>query len=270
MGTPGGSFAEYALAWKYTTFFIPSRTSFPEAATLPLAAMTAAVGLYIRLGLPEPWSPSRPAEGEKIPLLVYGAATAVGAFAIQLAKASGLGPIIGVAGKAVPFAEGLIDKSKGDAIIDYRAGDSSVVSGIKSTLNAAGLQESDLKYVFDAVSEGSSFTNIAAVISPKEGKTTHVLPAERFGPKGFKYPEAVKSSLTMVGSVHDDAKDFGSVWFHYFTRLLDDGRLKAHPFEERAGGLEGVGEAMKDLKEGKASAVKYVFKIGDTPGLKAS
>jgi hypothetical protein len=35
--------------------------------------MTAAVGLYMRLGLPEPWD----ATTEKIPLIVYGASGAV-------------------------------------------------------------------------------------------------------------------------------------------------------------------------------------------------
>jgi NADPH2:quinone reductase len=29
------------------------------------------------------------------------------------------------------------------------------------------------------------------------------------------------------------------------------------------GGLEGVEEGLRNLKEGKASAVKYVFKIGE-------
>lgn len=272
MGTAGGSYAEYAVAWKHTTFFIPSSTSFAEASTLPLAAMTAAIGLFVRLGLPEPWSPAAPKDSKKIPLLVYGAATAVGAFAIQLAKASGLGPIIGVAGKAVPFADTLIDKSKGDTIVDYRSGDEAVVKGIKEALKSAGLQEGDLKYVFDTVSEGSSFTNIAAVVNPSNGQTTHVLPAARFAPEGFKYPDGVTTSLTMVGSVHEgrtdysapeDDKDFGYVWFRYFTRLLEDGRLKPHPYQER-GGLGEVGEALKDLKAGKASATKYVFKVADT------
>ena len=30
--------------------------------------------------------------------------------------------------------------------------------------------------------------------------------------------------------------------------------------------MEGVEKALTNLKEGKASAVKYVFKIADTPG----
>jgi len=263
MGTLGGSYAEYAVAWKHTTFPIPKSVSYPAAATLPLAAMTAALGLFVRLGLPEPWSPARPKEGENVPILIYGAATAVGAFAIQFAKASGLGPVIGVAGRAVPFAEKLIDKSKGDAIVDYRNGDEAVISGIKDALKAAGLKATDLKYSFDAVSEGSSWDNVAAVLDPKNGQTTHVLPADGYARDGFKFVEGIKSSLTMVGSVHGEDKDFGFVWFRYFARLLEDGRLKPHPFEER-GGLANVGDALKDLKAGRASAVKYVFNIGQS------
>ncbi|KAK9489929.1 hypothetical protein V1508DRAFT_400377 [Lipomyces doorenjongii] len=59
----------------------------------------------------------------KQPKLVYGAASAVGAFALQFAKLSGLHLIIGAGGRGILFAESLIDKSKGDAIIDYRNGD---------------------------------------------------------------------------------------------------------------------------------------------------
>jgi len=84
--------------------------------------------------------------------------------------------------------------------------------------------------------------------------------------KGFKYPNSIEYSMTMVGVVHGDQKDFGYVWFRYFSRLLEDGQLKPHPSEVRAGGLGGVSGALKDLKEGKASAVKYVFDVGKTEG----
>jgi NADPH:quinone reductase len=43
--------------------------------------MTAAIGLYMRLRLPEPWH----ATTSPLPLIVYGASGAVGAFAIKLA-----------------------------------------------------------------------------------------------------------------------------------------------------------------------------------------
>jgi NADPH2:quinone reductase len=260
MGKPGGSYAEYAVAWKHTTFHIPTNVSFQEAATIPLAALTSAVGLYVRLGLPEPWSPAKP-KGPH-PILVYGAASAVGAYAIQFAKLSGLHPIIGVAGRGIPFAETLIDKSKGDTIVDYRNGNDAVVQGIKDALKGEKLH-----YSFDGISENGSHENIAAVLDQSGSYVTHVLPPENFAPKGFKYPEGIENNLTMVGSVHAADKDFGYVWSQYFTRLLEDGRLKAHPYEERDGGLGGVGQALKDLKDGKASAVKYVFEVAKTEGL---
>lgn len=257
MGKPAGSFAEYAVAWQHTTFHLPHNISFEQAATIPLAAMTSAIGLYLRLGLSEPWSTAKPAG--KQPLLVYGAASAVGAFAIQFANLSGIHPIIGVAGRGIPFAESLIDKSKGDAIIDYRDGDEAVVSGIKKALEAAGCGDIPLRYCYDAISEKGSHENSTAVLDPKEGHVTYVLPI----PKGFAYPEGVKHSLCWVGSVHNGEESFGYVWFRFFSRLLAEGQLKPHPFEER-GGLEGLSAALKDLQSGKASATKYVFKIGET------
>jgi NADPH:quinone reductase-like Zn-dependent oxidoreductase len=48
--------------------------------------MTAAVGLYQRLGLPEPWN----ATMTKTPLIVYGGSGAVGAYAIKLAQLSNI------------------------------------------------------------------------------------------------------------------------------------------------------------------------------------
>ena len=56
-----------------------------------------------------------------------------------------------------------------------------------------------------------------------------------------------------------------------FTKLiatyLNDGKLKAHPYEVVEGGLNGVETALKALRGGKVSAMKYVVRIADTPGL---
>ena len=266
MMAAGGSYAEYGVAKATATFHVPAQTTFEEASTLPLAAMTAAVGLFGRLAIPEPWAPDAPSvTAARTPLLVYGAATAVGAFAIQLARAAGVHPIIGVAGRGIPFAESLVDASKGDAIVDYRKGDDAVVVGIKEALRKAGVVE--LKLAYDAVSENGSHENIAAVLAESGAAVTHVLPWDKFArTKGFQYPAYIKPSLTSVGSVHNVAEDFGYVWFKFFTRLLETGRLKGHPYEVQPGGLAGLSAALKNLKAGKASAVKYVFRIADTEG----
>ena len=54
MITPNGAFGEYGVAPENTTMHLPPDVSFEEAATIPLAAMTAALGLYQRLKLPLP------------------------------------------------------------------------------------------------------------------------------------------------------------------------------------------------------------------------
>lgn len=216
MMKPGGSFAEYAVGWAHTTFKIPAKTSFEDAATLPLAAMTSALGLYLRLRLPAPWTPATKAT----PLVVYGGASAVGAFAIKLAVLSGIHPIVAVAGNGIKYVETLIDRSKGDTIIDYRSGDAAVVSGIRDALKGA-----KLNYAFDAVSEHNSHTNIVQVLEP-DGAITLVLPGKKY--EGI--PDTVSQTITSVGASHGDAKDFAYVFFRYFARGLDEVSLCFLPF----------------------------------------
>ncbi|KAF1978860.1 zinc-binding oxidoreductase-like protein ToxD [Bimuria novae-zelandiae CBS 107.79] len=258
MMTPYGSFAEYAVGWQHTTFHIPKKTSFEDAATIPLAAMTAAIGLHLRLGLDAPWVPN--SKNPETPLVVYGGASAVGAFAIKLAQRANIHPIIAVAGRGIPFVEGLLDKSKGDTVVDYRKGDENVVSGIKEALKGKKLY-----YAFDAVSEHNSYLNIVQALE-KDGRLTLVLPGKKY--EGI--PETVNKTTTSVGSAHKEDKDFAYIFFRYLARGLDEDWFTPHPPEVVKGGLEGVQKALTDLKEGNASAVKYVFRIGDTPGAQAA
>lgn len=256
-----GSFAEYAIAPAITTFHLPLETSFEEAATIPLAAGTAALGLFARLSLPEPWQ-NMPADGHKGPragpLLIYGAASAVGAFTIQLAKRANIGPIIAVAGRGIPFVESLLDKNAGDAIVDYRKGDEPVVNSIKAAVPSG----KPLKYCFDATSEKGSFQNAFKALDPQGSKITLVIPiADKSA-----IPSNIESSFTMVGDVHAAHADFGAAWYRLFRKGLQDGWLKAHPFEVVPGGLTGLETGLKNLEQGKASAVKYVFRVGETPG----
>lgn len=249
MRTAGGSFAEYAVGWAHTTFHIPNNVSWEEASTIPLAAMTAAIGMFVRLGLPQPWTPAK----AETPLVVYGGAAAVGAYAIKFAQLANIHPIIAVAGKAEKFVESLIDRSKGDTIVDYRKGNEAVVQGIKDALKGK-----KLNYAFDATSEHGSYTNIVQVLEPA-GHLTLVLPGKNY--KGI--PETVKKTETMVGTAHGAESAFAHVYFRYIAQGLKEGWFKAHPFEVVPGGLEGVEKGLSDLKNGKASGVKYVFKIGE-------
>lgn len=274
MMVPGGSYAEYALSWSHTTFHIPKKTSFEEAATLPLAGMTAAVGLYQRLSLPLPWHPT----SEQIPLIVYGAASAVGSYAIQLAQLSNIHPLICVAGRGIAHVEGLIDKSKGDVIIDYRNGDEAIVKEFKEAVKHTSSEK--IQYAFDAVSEKGSYLNICKVLDPSSGAITLVLPGKDYA----EIPEGVTKSTTMVGAVFKDMdtnswekntggrtgnQEFAFVFYRFMARGLQEGWFRSHPYEVVPGGLGGVERGLTNLKEGKASAVKYVFRIAETEGLRS-
>ncbi|KAI1618309.1 NADPH2:quinone reductase [Exophiala viscosa] len=262
MTKPHGAFAEYAIAPAKTIFHIPESTSFEEAATIPLAAMTAAVGLFCRLDLPEPWVAGPRRDTLKGGVVVYGASGAVGAFAVKLLVRAKIHPIICVAGRASSFVEGLIDRSKGDTVIDYRSGADKVVEAIRQALP----KDQKLMYAFDAVSEKGSYQQIIKVLDP-QGHITLVLPGKKY--EGI--PETVHKTTTTVGAVHgfpDDLTDFGYAWFRLFGLGLKEGWFSGHPFEVVPGGLGGVQTGLHNLKDGKASAVKYVYHIEETEGLK--
>lgn len=257
MGTPGGSFAEYAIGMQHTTFHIPKNVSFEEAATIPLAAMTAALGIYQHLEFPYPWAPVK----KSTPLVVYGGAAAVGAFAIKFARLANIHPIIAVAGRGQQFVEGLIDRSKGDTVVDYRDGNEAVVRGLR-----AALKGQKLWHAFDATVDHGSYANILQVLEPT-GRLTTVNPFEEY--KGV--PATVKLTKVNVGACHGayglDEKDFTYIMLRYIGKSLAVESFKAHPYQIVPGGLEGVETGLKSLKDGNASGFKFVFRIGDTPGI---
>lgn len=228
--------------------------------------MTAALGVFSRLGLSDPWTPRHPGN----PVLIYGGATAVGSFALKFAAKANIHPLIVVAGGGTKYVESLIDRSKGDAIVDYRKGADSLVEEIQSLLVQFKVKK--LLHAFDTVCAHGSFKNILHLLDPDHGKVACVLPLteDQLSPSTGN----VEILQTNVRCVHGQPgcligdTDFGFIYFRYFARGLTEGWFSGHPYQVREGGLNGVEGALRDLKVGKASAVKYVFRIEDTPALK--
>lgn len=222
---------------------------------MPLAALTAAVGLARHLRLPQPWTPVAlsPSPEAATPLVIYGAASAVGIYAVQLAARAGIHPLICVAGQSGAHVAQFLDEARGDVVLDYRAGDDKLVEGIRA---AAGGRP--LLHAYDAVSEKGSYENLGRALSPG-GLITTVLPH-----KEENVPKEIGVIRTMVGSVHNEDKDLGFVYMRYFAKGLQEGWFKAQPQEVVPGGLGGVQTGLENLKAGKANAVKYVFRIADT------
>ncbi|KAK5056702.1 hypothetical protein LTR84_012234 [Exophiala bonariae] len=185
---PGGSYAEYAIAPSRTTFHIPRNISFEEAATLPLSAMTAGLALYQNLEITAPWART----SEPHPILIYGGASAVGAFALQFARLSGLDPIITVAGNGIEFVRSLNVTSH---IIDYRSED--VAIRVKDILNGRRLL-----HAFDAISSGGTWETILKALGPNFAATR----LDMVDPPSPipEWPQGLKFSRTYVSSAYGE------------------------------------------------------------------
>jgi NADPH:quinone reductase-like Zn-dependent oxidoreductase len=100
-----GATAEYCTTASTSVAQKPPRLSHPEAATVPIGALTAWQGLFDRANL-------KP--GERI--LIHGGSGAVGVFAIQLARRAGAHVITSASTRNFDF----LSKLGANEIIDYR------------------------------------------------------------------------------------------------------------------------------------------------------
>jgi NADPH:quinone reductase-like Zn-dependent oxidoreductase len=104
----------YALTPYNLSFVVPSNLSFAQAASIPIPFFTAVQALYFRLGLPEP--PSGSVKTPE-PILIWSGASAVGQYAIQLAKLTGL-EVVTTAGEA---SRDLVKGLGATEAFDYKA-----------------------------------------------------------------------------------------------------------------------------------------------------
>ncbi|KAJ3333396.1 hypothetical protein HDU93_008573 [Gonapodya sp. JEL0774] len=252
-----GAYQTHSLSPSWTVFPLGSHTSFEDAATLPLAVMTAAIGLFVKLGLHEPLpdgSPNPKAKGQGV--LVWGASSSVGAFAVQLAKKAGY-YVIGIAGAGAPLAYSL----GCSAVVDYRSGP--VVPKIQAAISASGVKFTTAYDAHSAASgSSSSYADLAEALQPGGGKVTVVLGVPKSA--SAKVPKNVQIVNTQVGSAHVlSAKgdgEFARRWFRQIAQWLDEGKFKANVVKVIPGGLAGVKEGLKLMEEGKVSGEKLVCK----------
>ncbi|KAI1323130.1 GroES-like protein [Xylariaceae sp. FL0255] len=276
MDTPFGTYADYAICPEHTVFRIPESMSFEEAATIPLAAFTAAVGLYRNLQLPTPWDRSdEHCPRSRTALIINGASSAVGGFALKLAKMNPLiGPLVVTAGSSIDYVKSLSP----DAVIDYRS--PTVVEDLRQALGDA-----PARHVFDATNSLTSIRYLTSVMEPQSRYTcTSKLYADpRLGVDDSmeKALQAIGAwyEITFVGDVHGQpflgqsrypVKSggllFGSIMSRVFEEKLAEGSITEHPYTIIRNGLSGVLDALEALKEGtRKGNTKFVARLGDTP-----
>ncbi|MCJ8143700.1 zinc-binding alcohol dehydrogenase family protein [Ancylobacter sp. A5.8] len=142
-----GSNAQFQIVDERIVGMKPASLSYPEAAALPLTAITAWEGLFDRLQLPK--------EGAG-KLLVVGAAGGVGSLAVQFARQLTDATVIGTASR--PESRDWLEGLGAHAVIDHSR-------PLSEELASAGLGEVD--YVFSLNATDRHWSEIVKAVRPQ-------------------------------------------------------------------------------------------------------
>lgn len=216
-----GSYAEFTLCHEAMLAPLPEGLSFEEAATLPVAGMTALGGL-VDVG--------KIAPGQTV--LINGGAGGVGSIAIQIAKAAGAQILATCSAHNADYVRGL----GADAVIDYRNKD--VVAEVKAlcpggvdlVLDAVGLNTL-LPRVTELVRRGGAFVEIETLISQASQAET-----DRAGQAGI----AILSNMIASPQMPDQLARIAT--------MAGEGRIKASVTATFA--LEEVAQAHRQIRDG--------------------
>jgi D-arabinose 1-dehydrogenase-like Zn-dependent alcohol dehydrogenase len=116
MNKENSAYAEYIKSAWDVTFRVPDNISAQQAASAPIPLLTACQAFYLRMRLPFPDADNSAVRGKWI--LIWSGSTAVGQYAIQLAKLAGLK----IATTASPAKHELVKSLGADFVVDYKVG----------------------------------------------------------------------------------------------------------------------------------------------------
>ncbi|TFK53688.1 GroES-like protein [Heliocybe sulcata] len=253
------TFQQYTSVPAEITAKLPSNISLDEAASIPVALGAAALGLYGPVnkgdqggaGLTPPWEDAGRGKYAGKPILLFGGATSVGQYVIQLAKLSGFSPIIATAS---PKHTSFLNSLGVDHVIDRN----SPLSELKSQL--AQLTKSPLEVVYDAVSFAETQQAGYDVLAP--GGSIVIVLNDQIN----KEASADKTVVHVFGSAHVPIYRATSVsLYNKLTSLVEKGEIKPNRVEILPNGLAGIPDGLKRMEEDKVSGVKLIARPQETP-----
>ncbi|KAL8280189.1 hypothetical protein RQP46_007519 [Phenoliferia psychrophenolica] len=253
--TTSGAFAEYTLADPNLAWKVPEGKSAQECCEMNVNWMSALLVLK-RFAK---WAKEHGLEEEETPVLIYSAATSLGLQTTQLLRH--LFPSRPVLALASPASHGLLSSLGASHCLAYS--DPSLDSKVKA-LNLAPIQ-----LALDAYSAGDSMVKCQRLMGetgllvksipfggkkPRKGIEVETFLAYSCGGKPFRillkrYP-AVPEDYTL-------AKEY----FEILPKLIEEGKIVTLPYRVVDGGLAGVLEGFKMIKEGKVKAQKLVVEV---------
>lgn len=269
-----------AVRLSYIVAVLPDDMTFEAAVVLPLSLGVAAHGLFahdsLSLEMPVMRAPAR-----KEVVLIAGAASAVGATAIQLATLSGYSVVT----TASPGNFDLAKKLGAAAVIDYRS--ESAVDDLVAAVKTQGCvcsllifrsntACSELKGVFSTAKSAmldpnlpDPFAQLLSVLD-KLGRPTIPFAAANFPPSDYPYSVKFVTGTSpfrreQVGPFPQADPYIGEALFGvggFVEEALRDGRIVPAPRAHLAGeGLEGIQAALDLYRSNVLSAAKAVIRV---------
>jgi NADPH:quinone reductase-like Zn-dependent oxidoreductase len=219
--------------------------------------MTAALGLFVRIGLDTPPEDGSMAPSKGQVVVINGASSSVGSYGVQLAKHAGY-TVVGVARQSADVATEL----GANKIINYWGkDDSQLVGELKEAVGALGGQ---LAGALDCVSTTETNLVIAKVVAAfGGGKMSHVLPTDVVKDPSL-LPEGVSTLDSAVFDAQDKDAEFAAKWYRLIGKWIDSGKFKPNKVKIVPGGLDGVVEGLKLLENNQVNGVKLVYRISET------
>ncbi|KAL5364821.1 chaperonin 10-like protein [Aspergillus floccosus] len=220
-------------------FKIPESVSDEIAATFGCSFFTAATGVFKSLKFPFPIPKEAPAEK----VLVWGAASAVGAFAVQLLKASHMEVIAVCSAKNFDYVRNL----GASYVIDYHGGD------VASQLREKSLR---VRKAFDSISSQET-CNACLDIVGEGGKVADVQFLEALRRPGIEMEHTNvvdilgEAQIALLSSLIND----------WIPKALVAGALEGVQSKVYPGGLNGIDQAIRDHRDGKIAGKAVITGI---------
>lgn len=80
-------------------------------------------------------------------------------------------------------------------------------------------------------------------------------------------PSNVTTRLVVVPEMFDVHSDFARAWWALLRGGIEEGWLRAHPHRVVPGGLGGLQEGLRLVREGRVNGQTLVFRVAETEGL---
>lgn len=247
-GSPDhGSFQKYTLAPAEGVVPLPDELSFEQGAVFPLAVLTA-LSAWTTVGIPldTKYTPE-----DKQAVLIWGASSSVGTFAVQSAKTLGFT----VYATASPKHHELVKKLGAHAVFDYRASD--VVSQIVNAVNKDNVKLHTAHCVVDGALQ-PTLDILHATKGDAHAKVAHspLLPED--------HPTLDNTQITFNFPPIDETarnKHINEIFNGWLKTGLQSGEVVPSPnIQIEGGGLGGVHAALDKLKGG-VSGTKIVVPV---------